>query len=186
MNSNTKGEHRMKRLLGAFILATSLGLATPGVHADRSTGETPATRAWFEDHWIDLTVSWEHATACDVEPDITICYRTEAEMDTELHAARTATSLTTLAACSSSLRLYDGTSYTGGVLNLSTRATVMNLSVYGFDNLTSSYKVGGCDADFYSAANLGGSLYAGSTGAGSQATSMLSGWNNVVSSVYIS
>lgn len=175
----------MKRLLGSLILATSLIIATPGVYADRSTAERTETSAWFEDHWIDLTVSWEQATACDVQPDLTICYRTEAAMNIELAAARTATPFTTLAACSTSLRLYDGTTYTGTVLNLSTRATVLNLSVYGFDNLTSSYKVGGCDSDFYSAVNLGGSLYPGSTGAGSQAPSMLSGWNNVVSSVYI-
>ncbi len=176
----------MKRLLGSLILATSLIIATPGVHADQPTGEARVTRAWFEDHWIDLTVSWDQATACDVQPDSTICYRTETAMDTALDAARSATSFVTLTSCSTSLRLYDGTSYTGAVLNLSTRATVLNLSLYGFDNLTSSYKVGGCDSDFYSAANLGGSLYAGSTSAGSQASSMLSGWNNVVSSVYIS
>lgn len=72
------------------------------------------------------------------------------------------------------------------MLNLSTRATPLNLSNYGFDNLTSSYKVGGCDTEFYSSANLGGSLYTGSTGAGSQEPLLLSGWNNVVSSVYIS
>ncbi len=175
----------MKRLLGGLILATSVIIATPGAHAARTSAERTAGSAWFEDHWIDLTVSWEQATACDVQPDLTICYRTEATMIAELAAARTATAFTTLAACSTSLRLYDGTTYTGTVLNLSTRATVLNLSVYGFDNLTSSYKVGGCDPDFYSSANLGGSLYTGSTGAGSQAPSMLSGWNNVVSSVYI-
>lgn len=175
----------MKRLLGGLILATSVIIATPGVHAARTTAERTATSAWFEDHWIDLTLSWEQATACDVQPDLTICYRSEAAMNRELAAARTATAFTTLAACSTSLRLYDGTTYSGTVLNLSTRATVLNLSVYGFDNLTSSYKVGGCDTDFYSSANLGGSLYTGSTVAGSQAASMLSGWNNVVSSVYI-
>lgn len=175
----------MKRLLGGLILAAAVIVPTPGVHADRSNGETPASKAWFEDHWIDLTVSWDGATACDVQPDITICYRTEAAMNTELDAAQTTSAFTTLTSCSTSLRLYDGTTYTGTVLNLSTRTTILNLSVYGFDNLTSSYKVGACDSDFYSAANLGGSLYAGSTVAGSQAASMLSGWNNVVSSVYI-
>lgn len=183
MNVQLKGEQRMKWLLGILILITSLIIPMSGAHADRSADETSPSVAWFEDHWIDLAVSWEQATACDVRPDLTICYHTEDAMNAELDAARTATMLT---ACSTSLRLYDGASYTGAVLNLSTRTTVVNLSLYGFDNLTSSYKVGACDTDFYSAANLGGSLYAGNTSAGFQAPSMLSGWNNTVSSVFIS
>lgn len=176
----------MKRLLGGLILAASIFVPTSGLHADQAKGEATASKAWYEDHWIDLTASWDGATACDVRDDITICYATEAAMDAELDARKAASDLTLLASCSTSLRLYDGTSYSGAVLNLSTRTTILNLSVYGFDNLTSSYKVGACDSDFYSAANLGGSLYSGSTGAGSQASSMLSGWNNVLSSVYIS
>ena len=176
----------MKRLLGGFILATSIIISAPGAHADSSSSETPESMAWFEDHWIDLTVSWEGAAACDVQPDLTTCYRTEAAMDAEHYDSQTRSAFTTLTSCSTSLRLYDGTTYTGTVLNLSTRTTVLNLSVYGFDNLTSSYKVGACDSDFYSAASLGGSLYSGNTSAGSQAASMLSGWNNAVSSVFIS
>lgn len=90
-----------------------------------------------------------------------------------------------LAACGSSLRLYDGTSYTGASLFLNSRAVVHNLANFGFDNRTSSYQIGACDSDFFSGSNGSGSVYPGNTNAGASATSMLSGWNNVVSSVYI-
>ena len=86
--------------------------------------------------------------------------------------------------CSSSVRLYDGTSFTGSVLSLSIQWQTLNLSSYGFDNRTSSYRIGPCGADFYSGANTAGSLYGGATWAGASASSMGS-WNNILSSVYI-
>lgn len=91
-----------------------------------------------------------------------------------------------LASCSSSLRLYRSTGYAGGVLNLSTRNTSINLSAYGFDNDTSSYKVGACAATFYDGAGGGPPVYPGSTGAGASASTMASGWDNRIGSVYIS
>jgi hypothetical protein len=93
--------------------------------------------------------------------------------------------ITPLAACSSSLRLYRSTSYGGAVLQLTTRNTYINLSGYGFDNDTSSYKVGACSAGFYDGSGGGAPTYPGSTGANASATSMVSGWDNRVSSVYI-
>ena len=68
---------------------------------------------------------------------------------------------------------------------LTTRGTIHNLADYGFDNATSSYRVGGCPAVFFSLANFGGAAYPGFTGAFAQYASMIAGWNNVVSSVYI-
>jgi hypothetical protein len=81
--------------------------------------------------------------------------------------------------------LYRSTSYGGAVLQLTTRYTYINLSGYGFDNDTSSYRVGACAAYFYDGTNGGGSVYPGSTGAGVSASSMVSGWDNRISSVYI-
>lgn len=71
------------------------------------------------------------------------------------------------------------------MLSLSTRYTAINLAPYGFDNVTSSYKVGACRSGFYDGSSGGGSIYPGSTGAGAQAASMASGWDNRVSSVVI-
>ena len=67
-----------------------------------------------------------------------------------------------------------------------TLTVVLNLSTYGFDNDTSSYRVGACASTFWAGASGSGSVYPGPTGANASASSMLSGWNNVVSSVYIS
>ena len=177
----------MKILIAAAALASLFVPATPAI-ASTDAASKVSTPAWFEDHWIDIASDWEEATACDAGLEEIICYRDEAAMDRAIGAhhvpsAGTATLATLI--CVSSLRLYDGTSFTGAVLFLSTRWLVLNLSVYGFDNRTSSYKVGGCDTDFYSAANLGGSLYPGNTSAGAQAATMLSGWSNAISSVYI-
>ena len=68
---------------------------------------------------------------------------------------------------------------------LSTRSLWLNLSAYGFDNLTSSYRVGACSVYMAENSSGGGSWYPGNTSAGAQASAMLSGWNNRVSSVYI-
>ena len=69
------------------------------------------------------------------------------------------------------------------MLYLTTRQLVLNLSSYGFDNVTSSYKVGACATSFYSLSNAGGGWF--SRAAFAQSTSMPAGFNNVVSSVYI-
>jgi hypothetical protein len=68
---------------------------------------------------------------------------------------------------------------------LTSRGAYINLSTYGFDNDTSSYKVGACASYFYDGAGGGTPLYPGTTTANSSATSMLTGWDNRVSSVYI-
>jgi hypothetical protein len=75
--------------------------------------------------------------------------------------------------------------FAGSVLYLSTRYLAINLSTYGFDNDTSSYRVGACAAAFYAGANLSGAQFPGSTGAYASAPTMLTGWDNVVSSVII-
>lgn len=173
----------MSPLLCRALMSVAASLALPCVPTFAATPEGDgAGRAWFEDHWINLEVDWEEAGACHVGVT-TVCYRTEKDMDADL--AATGEAVTLAASCASSVRLYDGISYTNNVLLLSQRLTPLNLSSYGFDNATTSYKVGGCDADFYAGANLGGSTYPGNTAAFAQSPSMATGWNNVISSVYI-
>lgn len=96
--------------------------------------------------------------------------------------ARLATSA--LVACTPSVRLYSGANHSGSLLNVTAQYTFVNLSSHGFDNITSSYRIGGCNAGLYGGAN-GASPYPGNTSAGVSASSMLSGWDNAVSSVYI-
>ena len=145
----------------------------------------------FEGRVIDLTVGWGDAKACMESAGQIVCYRSEAQMLTayasqvDLSQASVDGPVAAAATCSSSLRLYDGTGFSGQVLMLTTRLTGLNLSSYGFDNKTSSYKVGACGVSMYSASNLGGSLYPGATGANASAVAMNSGWDNTISSVWI-
>lgn len=176
---------RAVRLLAASAVAV-VGVV-PAAHAtaaDVRNGRSPdAAIASFDGGWIDLTKGWGKATACSSDGLSTVCFRTEAEMDRTMDS--TLSGPVTLASCSSSLRLYRSTGFAGGVLSLTTRNTAINLSAYGFDNDTSSYRVGACSSYFYDGANASDSLYPGSTGAGVSASSMLSGWDNRISSVYI-
>lgn len=87
------------------------------------------------------------------------------------------------ATCSTSIRLFDGTSFGGTVVNISTTGAVVSLSTDGFDNLTSRYKAGACVSKLYS--GIGTGLYPGNTAANSQAASMVSGWDNTISSILI-
>ncbi len=141
--------------------------------------------ASFDGHWIDLSEGWGVATACTSDGMTTTCFRSEAEMDRAIGDIASSFVVVPLASCASSLRLYRSTSYGGAVLQLTTRGVYINLAAYGFDDDTSSYKVGACSSYFYDGANGGSPLYPGATGANSSATSMLSGWDNRVSSVYI-
>ena len=177
--------------------------ADDGTSRHRAGGDPPSgVIASFEGGWLDLSVSWGDATACHVTMGGVDCYRTEAEMDeaegltsfglragtpeTGTRAAGVRAAAAALVTCSSTLRLYRSSSYGGGVLALSTRGVVMNLSGYGFDNDTSSYKVGACSSTFWENASASGSVYPGLTVANVSSPSMVAGWDNRVSSVYIS
>ncbi len=165
-----------------FTLATGIGSVAL---ADGSTS-TSGIVADFEGQRINLAEGWGEARACTSDGVVTTCYRSEAAMDRAGAVAVSSGGVVPLATCSSSLRLYRSTSYGGAVLQLTTRGTYINLSGYGFDNDTSSYKVGACSSGFYDGASGGAPTYPGSTSANASATSMVSGWDNRVSSVYIS
>ncbi|MEQ1700380.1 MAG: hypothetical protein ABMA25_09730 [Ilumatobacteraceae bacterium] len=121
------------------------------------------------------------------------CYRTErlmlgayAEMTRAVEPLPSGSSLAmAVAPCASSLRLYDGTGFAGQVLMLTTRQTCLNLASYGFDNRTSSYKVGACGVSMYASPNLGGSLHPGASAPNSSVSTMAAGWSNAISSVWI-
>ncbi len=165
----------------ALMMTAVLGLPAPSVSAADSGG----VLATFEGTTINLQDGWGAAQACTSDGTVTTCYRSEAAMDRATAVPARSIEITPLAACASSLRLYRSTSYGGSVLQLTTRYTYINLSGYGFDNDTSSYKVGACSAGFYDGSSGGAPTYPGSTGANASAASMVSGWDNRVSSVYI-
>jgi hypothetical protein len=181
----------MRQTILATALITTLLLA-PTPHASADSPNAGPSIATFEGGSIDLRDGWGEATACTSDGNSTECFRTEKELDKYLaegssqDAQQAGGGFVIDAVCSTALKLYTNTSYGGTVLALSTRGVFHNLANWSFDNVTSSYKVGTCSATFYDGANGGGAVYPGNTSAGASATSMLSGWDNRVSSVYIS
>ena len=178
---------RIAMVMVSFVTAAAL---TSGSEASATGAGRKGVQARYQDHWIDLASDWETASACVVNDEGAICFTTEAEMNAYLASATvsaaTSGPIALAATCGSSLRLYDGTSYAAPVLYLNSAGTYLNLSAYGFDNRTSSYKVGACSSLFYSGSSGGGSLYPTSLSqAYDQSPTMLSGWNNALSSVYM-
>jgi hypothetical protein len=180
----------MRRMIIATVVAVAACIGTTHIpYAAAANGG--ASIATFEGRQIDLRKGWGNATACTSDGVFTTCFRTEAQLDQYLGessvAARSALDGFGIeSVCSTALKLYTGASFGGSVLSLSTRSTIINLSTFGFDNQTSSYQVGACNATFYDGANAGTPIYPGSTVAGASTTSMVSGWDNRVSSVIIS
>jgi hypothetical protein len=159
-------------------MATGAGSAAHAV--DDGAGSTPSL-AVFGNEIIDLRDGWQGAGACTSDGTSTVCFETEAEMDAYLvggagmgRADMASEQAVALASCSSSVRLYEDTGYAGDVLQLSLRGSYINLSGYGFSDVTSSYKVGACSAVFYDGTG-GGTVYPGSTAAYAAATSMVAG-----------
>lgn len=166
-------------LVGLLSIAA---LVVDGSTAEANHGDDSVV-ATFEEGTIDLAGGWREAGACHVDAAGTRCYRTEGEMnEVESQRAQTAQRF---ANCSTSLRLYRATGFGGGVLSLSLRGSPISLAPYGFNNDTSSYRVGACSSTFYDGA-AGSTTYPGNTSAGASASSMFAGRDNRVSTVYIS
>lgn len=148
--------------------------------------------ASFEGGLINLETGWGDAMACVVwgsERGVE-CFRSETDLVAHIESIELDLVLEGLAPlasqCSTSLKLYDGTSYAGAALYLYQRTTWINLSNHGWSNRTSSFKVGACSSIFADGSNGSGDRYPLSlTEANDVAIAMLSGWNNKVSSVYI-
>lgn len=179
----------------AVAASVLLGLLTGAAAAAR-----PATPATFDGGTIDLAGDWGEAQACLVAPQLLQapeCFPTEAELDARLaqlagsakvamNSSGLAMESTSGSSCSGYLRLYDGTNYTGQVLHISGRYQWFDLASFNFNNRTSSFRIGPCSAYFADYAGGGGPWYPTSaTQAYAVAATMQSGWNNAVSSLYI-
>ena len=174
--------------LSVAIAVALLASAVPASISDAQPADAPPTSstATFEGSSIDLTDDWNGATACLVTDDATACFGSEVQLDAALaDALPPSARLGAAPTCSTTLRLYAGTSHSSRVLVFSVRGSWKNLSSYGFDNTTRSYRVGACAARLAGGSSGGGGFYPGSTSAGASATSMVSGWDRAVSSVYL-
>jgi hypothetical protein len=180
--------HRRFATIAAAALALSV---VPAV----SSAVTPppaqhgAALALFEGRLIDLAQGWGDAQACLVSEAASVveCFRDRAGLqarETQLQA-QLASPATASASCSSPLRLYADSSYGGRELDFYDRGYWQNLGTWGFDNQLSSFRVGACGVYLADGTTGGGSWYPGNTSAGHSESSMLSGWNDRVSSIYI-
>ena len=170
--------HLVRRALAAGALF-ALPITAAPVQALGSTG----VLATFEGHTIDLSKGWGDARACTVEASGVTCYRSELSMNQAESLTSSGEAAVASLTCSPALRLYDGASFTGTVLFITTRGALVTLASLGFDNVTSSYRIGGCAANLYSGVLTG--LYPGNTAANAQSATMLAGWSNVLSSVLV-
>lgn len=180
-----------KRLVtaAAFVATVLLAGGVAEAETDPTNGEVVADEVAFGDGVLDLSESWGDATACAELGSTVECFATESEL-LDVHPELLVTAFagqtsSQSSSCSTALRLYRGSSHGGGVLYLSTRGTWLSLSSYGFDNDTSSYRVGACSSIFRSGSGGAGSEYPGPTSAGASGSAMRSGWDNVISSVYL-
>ena len=178
---------RLARLAGVVAVALAGAPVAHAVDVDDGADQAGTPTPWLADYegdTIDLRNGWDGARACYSDGVVSTCFDDEAAM-LAATGDGTTTSGWRRAACSSSVRLYSGTSYSGSVLWLSTQFSFLNLSNYGFNNITSSYRIGACGSTFYDLNNGGAPQYGGATWAGASSASMLAGWDNRVSSVFI-
>lgn len=173
--------------------AAAIFLAVLPVSSPAEAGRPPvglSLHALFEGKQIDLSSGWGDARACVVarSAGVVECFPDQAGMlarESQLQAQIAASPEIAAASCSSPLRLYADASYGGRELDFYDRGYWQNLSTWTFDNQLSSYKVGACGVYLADYANGGGSWYPGTTSPGHSEPSMLSGWNDRISSIYI-
>ena len=192
---HTRSVRTTTRRVWSIVVVASAMLALTVASAGATEPEGDGVVARFETSTLNLASSWGEAQACVVwkAERIAECFRTEAAMDAflaDLDAQQRESNgipaANASSTCSGYLRLYDGSSYGTPVLSLRDRYQWQNLSSFGFNQKVSSFKVGPCATDFADYANGGGGWYPWYlTEAYDQASSMISGWNNDVSSIYI-
>src|SRR5215207_5265322 len=112
-------------LLPATAVTASTRATSIIVNDDESS---TAAFGWFEGRQIDLTQEWGTAKACAVTPRGTRCFRDEAQMDRFLGFEQKEAAASASAGgpgfdkaamtCSSSIRLYDGSWFSGTVLSI--------------------------------------------------------------------
>jgi hypothetical protein len=121
---------------------------------------------------------------CNVFPGRpTDCFRTAREADA--NALLLLLQLGPTVTCSTPLKLRNLANQGGTLVNVYSRSQWINLSTLSFDNKTSSFTVGACAVELAAGVNGSANWYPECTNAGCVENSMLPGWDNVLSSVYL-
>ena len=175
-----------RAVITMLIVALLTGPGGGSASADPATVSPRPGVATFEDGVIDLRSGWGEAEACLTNGATTRCFRSESELDSYLGGRVVGPGAAVFSwLCLNPLRLYSGSNHTGTVLVIANTGVWVDLAALGFNNATSSYRVGSCPALFADGPFGGGSYYPGNTAAGASAAVMLAGWNNRLSSVYV-
>ena len=153
-----------------------------------SGASTQRSLASYNGGPIDLSQGWGSAQICSVTSAGTYCfasqydYQTWAATNPSTGAANGSSPMTS---CSSGLDLYENINYGGRELILSSQSNWINLSIYGFSDIVSSFKVGACSIRMTDAANGAGSAYPGPTTPSSLVPWIGTAWNDRIQSVYV-
>lgn len=159
-------KRRAVSLVGATTMAAVVGLFASVNLASATTAQSSAQGS---------------TQACLVRPAGSVeCFTTVAAMQAA------SGQLMATGAISCPVTLYTGASYTGRALELTGQGYWMNLSDYGFDNIAVSFKGTGCGFHLAQGQYGDGYWYPGNTGPWAACPNMGTGWDDVVSSVYIS
>jgi hypothetical protein len=171
--------------LGMFAIAL---LAVEGISADVGSSASSLVWASYDGREIDLSEGWDGAQAClvDIAGGVVECFDTRSELDSAEVGLFSSAGFNPDLSCSTPLKLFADANYKGQEEDFVDRGYWQNLSDFGFDNMTSSYKVGACSVDLADGDDGSGSWYPGDTSAGHGEPTMESGWDNRISSIYIS
>lgn len=157
----------LARVALVLLLFTLTGLASTA-----AGGATP----------VDSDAPEYPAEACLIAPDLIDeieCFDSEKELDRRLDELLLDLSPR---ACTGTIRLYDQPNFGTPMLAVVAGATWVNLST--FDNRTSSFRIGACDALLALDPSGGGLWYPTSQStAGTSKASLNAPWNNAISSV---
>ena len=157
----------------AVFGAAAAALAVPPLAAADNAPIDLPDRATFGAIQIPTDTAVGLGLACnEVAAELT-CYLSQREADAALDA------LVLAGSCTPGMHLYDGTSYAGASITITTQSTWINLSTMGFNNVTSSWKAGcvaGRLADGTSGSGTISTLPAGGS------TPTLGAFNNLASS----
>lgn len=178
--------------IGVLTLVAALLITVGEAHAEEPVQDLRDGQAWFEGEVIDLADSWGEAQACLVwrAAGRVECFRTVAEMDAvtaTVEAAEFAKDpiATQSTQCLSWLYLYEFADGGGRTVQFRDRGYWQNLSTWGFNNVTSSFRTGACSVSLAEGSYGSGAWYPGTTSAYHYESRMVSGWDNRVSSLRI-
>jgi hypothetical protein len=154
--------------------------------ASATTATQPVAR--LGNTTVDLSTGWGTAKGCFVQQDGDAqCFTTVTAMkaaEAHLPTAGSSSEVSPATSCSSNLELFSGASFSGSELDILANGYWLNLSPYGFADVTVSFVNGGCQSYLAKGTN-GGTPWYSNSGPYVAVSNMGLYWNDTIQSVYI-